>query len=234
MKELMTQPFDFQLPRRQVNLDFHTSGSIEQIGAEFSKEDFQNALRTGNVNSITIFAKCHHGYCYYPTKIGTMHPHLNFDLLGEMMDAAHEIGVKAPIYITAGWSALDAQQHPNWCSKCADQSVSSVCGCLTDADPDQPKPEDSWINLCLNDGSYAAHIYDLAREICNRYEQIDGLFFDICFFIEACYCDECRRGMKAMGLDPEKESDAKRYFICLLYTSPSPRDMRRSRMPSSA
>ena len=92
MKELMTQPFDFQLPRRQVNLDFHTSGSIEQIGAEFSKEDFQNALRTGNVNSITIFAKCHHGYCYYPTKIGTMHPHLNFDLLGEMMDAAHEIG----------------------------------------------------------------------------------------------------------------------------------------------
>ena len=215
MKELMTQPFDFQLPRRQVNLDFHTSGSIEQIVAEFSKEDFQNALRTGNVNSITIFAKCHHGYCYYPTKIGTMHPHLNFDLLGEMMDAAHEIGVKAPIYITAGWSALDAQQHPNWCSKCADQSVSSVCGCLTDADPDQPKPEDSWINLCLNDGSYAAHIYDLAREICNRYEQIDGLFFDICFFIEACYCDECCRGMKAMGLDPEKESDAKRYFIIM-------------------
>ena len=39
MKELMTQPFDFQLPRRQVNLDFHTSGSIEQIGAEFSKEE---------------------------------------------------------------------------------------------------------------------------------------------------------------------------------------------------
>ena len=63
--------------------------------------------------------------------------------------------------------------------------------------------------------SYAAHIYDLAREICNRYEQIDGLFFDICFFIEACYCDECRRGMKAMGLDPEKESDAKRYFIIM-------------------
>ena len=24
------------------------------------------------------------------------------------------------------------------------------------------------------------------------------------------------------------------YFVCLLYTSPSPRDMRRSRMPSSA
>ena len=29
--------------------------------------------------------------------------------------------------------------------------------------------------------------------------------------------------------------DKKKYYItCLLYTSPSPRDMRRSRMPSSA
>ena len=28
--------------------------------------------------------------------------------------------------------------------------------------------------------------------------------------------------------------DYKKYFICLLYTSPSPRDKRQSRMPSSA
>ena len=27
---------------------------------------------------------------------------------------------------------------------------------------------------------------------------------------------------------------AQKFYICLLYTSPSPRDMRRSRMPSSA
>ena len=31
-----------------------------------------------------------------------------------------------------------------------------------------------------------------------------------------------------------KELRAKHWNICLLYTSPSPRDMRRSRMPSSA
>lgn len=215
MKEPSEKHPDFFLPRRQVHLDFHTSGCIEKIGAEFSREDFQNALRQGNVSSITVFAKCHHSYCYYPTEVGTMHPHLNFDLLGQMLDAAHEIGVKIPIYITAGWSALDAQQHPEWRSKCADGSDSTVCGFDLDAPPDSPKPEDSWVNLCLNDGSYAAHIYDLTREICDRYEQVDGIFYDICFFIEACYCDECRRGMRAMGLDPEKESDAKQYFILM-------------------
>ena len=215
MKEPSEKHPDFLLPRRQVHLDFHTSGCIEKIGAEFSREDFQNALRQGDVSSITVFAKCHHGYCYYPTKLGTMHPHLDFDLLGQMLNAAHEIGVKIPIYITAGWSALDAQQHPEWRSKCADGSESTVCGCDLGAPPDRSKPEDSWMNLCLNDGSYAAHIYELTREICDRYEQVDGVFYDICFFIEACYCDECQRGMRAMGLDSEKESDAKQYFILM-------------------
>ena len=33
--------------------------------------------------------------------------------------------------------------------------------------------------------------------------------------------------LKGLGIEPN-------YKICLLYTSPSPRDMRRSRMPSSA
>ena len=208
----LSQP-KFELPARQVHLDFHTSGLIKGVGTRYSKEDFQQALRAGNVSSITVFAKCHHGYCYYPTKVGTMHPQLDFDLLGAMLDAAHEIGVKAPIYITAGWSALDAQRHPEWWSRRPDGSCSPVEGFDPNAAPEQPKPEASWMNLCLNDGSYAEHIYAITREICERYKQVDGLFYDICFFEESCCCDECRAGMQAMGLCPDSEADAKRYFI---------------------
>lgn len=96
-----------KFPNRHVHLDFHTSPNIENIGSKFSKENFQSALKKGNVDSITVFAKCHHGYCYYPTKIGTIHPNLNFDLTEKWVSAAHEIGVRAPIYITAGWSELN-------------------------------------------------------------------------------------------------------------------------------
>lgn len=208
----LPQPRD-ELPARQVHLDFHTSEHIKGVGTQFSKEDFQQALREGHVSSITVFAKCHHGYCYYPTKVGTMHPQLDFDLLGAMLDAAHEIGVKAPVYITAGWSALDAQRHPEWWSRRANGACSPVEGFDPNAAPGQPKPEASWMNLCLNDGSYARHIYALTQEICERYSQLDGLFYDICFFEESCWCDECRAGMRAMGLCPESEADAKRYFI---------------------
>lgn len=94
-----------KLASRQVHLDFHTSEFISGVGAKFDAAQFQGALRAGYVNSITIFAKCHHSWSYYPTKAGRMHPTLDFDLTGAMMKAAHEIGVKAPVYLTVGWSA---------------------------------------------------------------------------------------------------------------------------------
>ena len=52
----------YKLPQRQVHLDFHTSEAIDKIGSMFNKEQFINCLRKGHVNSITIFAKCHHGW----------------------------------------------------------------------------------------------------------------------------------------------------------------------------
>ena len=98
----------YNVPIMQTHLDFHTSPDIPSVGSKFSKENFQAALKAGNLESITVFAKCHHCMCYYPTEVGMMHPSLDFDLLGAMVEAAHEIGVRAPIYITAGWSDKDA------------------------------------------------------------------------------------------------------------------------------
>ncbi len=198
------------LSKRCVHLDFHTSPDIMGIGKNFSKENFQNALKEGNIESITVFAKCHHGLCYYPTKVGTMHPGLDFDLLGEMLDAAHEIGVKAPIYITAGWSDLDATEHPEWCAKQNGEIMKR--NYETGVDPDTPRPEVSWIDMCLNDGEYCQHIYELTEEICKRYKTVDGLFYDIVFVGGKCTCEHCVDGMKALGMDPENKGDQAQYF----------------------
>ena len=73
------------LPQRQVHLDFHTSPWIPDVASEFEASEFARTFRKANVNSVTIFAKCHHGMSYYPTKVGTMHPALKSrDLMGEM------------------------------------------------------------------------------------------------------------------------------------------------------
>ncbi len=68
----------YKVPTRQVHLDFHTSPDIPNICGNFSKEDFQAALKAGNLESITVFAKCHHGLCYYPTKDGTTRVRIDY------------------------------------------------------------------------------------------------------------------------------------------------------------
>lgn len=199
---------------KQVHLDFHTSPDIEGVGKNFSKENFQKAIKIGKLDSITVFAKCHHGLCYYPTEVGTMHPNLGFDLTGAMVEAAHEIGVRAPIYITAGWSDLDSTTHPEWITRNKEGEFVGTRLFRPDAQPDTPKESCSWQTLCLNDGGgYAEHIYQITEEVCKRYKELDGLFYDICIANDVCYCESCLKGMREMGIDPEIEEDARRYFM---------------------
>lgn len=201
-----------RLPARQVHLDFHTSEHMEQVGSAFDKKQFQEALLLGHVNSITIFGKCHHGYHYFPTKVGTLHPGLTpgRDLSGEMMEACHEIGVFAPLYLTLGWSALDAARHPEWIARNKDGSYMGVNYDFS-AQKEDARPYTSWIQLC-SAGTYREYLYEMTREACARYPRLDGLFFDIVFTYGACYCDHCIRGMMEMGLDPKKNEDAKKYY----------------------
>lgn len=185
---------------RQIHLDFHTSEYIMDIGKNFSKEQFQKALQTANVNSINIFAKGHHGWSYYPTKAGTMHPNLDFDLLGAQIEACHEIGVLCPIYFTVGWSANDAINHPEWCARHQDGSYIVANGHWDfEATTDNPKPKFQWINMCVNT-PYHQHILQQVEEICADYK-VDGLWFDIYQVDRLCYCQYCLKDMKTQKVD---------------------------------
>ena len=72
---------------RQVHLDYHTSEGIEGVGQKFDPEQFADTLAAAHVNSVTCFARCHHGWLYYPSKTfpERIHPHLDRpNLLGEV------------------------------------------------------------------------------------------------------------------------------------------------------
>lgn len=201
-----------RLSSRQVHLDFHTSEYIDAVGSKFDKKQFQEALQLGHVNSVTVFGKCHHGYFYYPTEVGTVHPGMEpgKDLAGEMMEACHEIGVYAPLYLTVGFSVLDAKEHPEWIARKKDGSYFCFNHDFEKKETD-PRPEGSWTNLCTA-GEYREYLYRMTTEACERYERLDGLFFDIVFCYDVCYCDHCIRGMREMGLDPSREEDARKYY----------------------
>ena len=100
---------------RQVHLDFHTSADCENVGADFDPGVFARTVKMGRVNSMTVFAKCHHGFSYYPTEVGTRHPNLAVpDLMGAQIEALHGIGALAPIYVSIMWDDLAGEKEPGW------------------------------------------------------------------------------------------------------------------------
>jgi len=183
---------------RQIHLDFHTSEHIPAVGSQFDKRQFQEALKLGRVNLINVFAKCHHAWSYYPTKIGNPHPTLTTDLLGRQIEACHEIDVKAPIYYTVGWSANDAESHHEWCVRNRDGSIAAR-GWDFEAAPDDARPYTSWKFMCPS-GGYLDLMLVQTEEICRLYE-VDGFWYDICNVYPPCYCENCLRGMTEEDID---------------------------------
>ncbi|MBR6558104.1 MAG: beta-galactosidase trimerization domain-containing protein [Clostridia bacterium] len=198
---------------RCIHLDFHTSPHIDGIGERFDKEKFTKTVKDAKIDLMTVFAKCHHGYTYYPSKVSTMHPGLKFNLLKEEIDAIHEAGAKAPIYITLGWSKKDADEHPEWRHIRFSSNEPFYVGHIPSKNDnsDDMIEECSWTTLCPV-GDYLNHLIAITREICENFDVSDGIFYDICFFDDSCACDACRKGMIKMGLDPESHDDAKKYY----------------------
>lgn len=192
---------DHPMPSRQVHLDFHTSEFIPGIGEKFDKKQFQEALKTGHINQINIFSKCHHSWSYYPTKVGHQHPNLKFDLLGAQIEACHEIGVKCPIYYSVGWSASEAKNHPEWASRKKDGQYQALLYDLNAKGTDK-KPENAWIWMCpAAGGPYNEFIKKQIEEICQNYD-VDGFWFDIYHVSNmGCYCEACIHRMLSEGVD---------------------------------
>ncbi|MFV0606506.1 MAG: alpha-amylase family protein [Niabella sp.] len=204
------------LPTRQVHLDFHTSEFIPEIGEKFDKKQFQEALKIGRINQINIFAKGHHGWSYYPTETGKMHPNLKFDLLGAEMEACHEIGVKCPIYFTVGWSVRDAEEHPEWCVRKKDGSIAAM-NVKADAKQSDIRPNYSW--KCLDasyGGPYHEYIKKQVEELCKRYKQLDGFWFDIYHIAPVSYSEFSIKRMKAEGVDMNDAAAVERSFALAL------------------
>ena len=86
-----------RLPFRQIHLDFHTGDQMPGVGSQFSEENFKEALTVGHVSSITLFAKGHHGWAYFPSKVNTPHPTLTTNLLDRQLKVCEELGVRTQI-----------------------------------------------------------------------------------------------------------------------------------------
>ena len=182
---------------RQIHLDFHTSELIEGIGKDFRPREFAETLKKAHVNSITVFARCHHGMIYYDSRLNPerIHPGLvNKNLLKEQIEACHAVGIRTPVYTTVQWDYYTAQRHRDWL--CVDENGQSV----GDGGPQLPKEAGFYERLCLNT-PYRAFLKRHVEEILEEFNPVDGMFLDIVSPV-ACMCPVCKDKMLKQGYNP--------------------------------
>lgn len=181
------------LPYRQIHLDFHTSEAISGIGADFDPDEFADKLVKAHVNSITCFARCHHGWIYYQSQTNPerIHPHLvRPNLLKEQIDACHARGIRVPIYTTIQWDHYTALRHPEWL--CSDETGRIV--------GTPPFEAGFYRELNVNSPYIEEFIKPHVAEIMALLP-CDGFFFDIVRPI-ASADQHAQAKMRAIGLDP--------------------------------
>ena len=182
-----------QLSPRQIHLDFHTSENIPGIGSTFDPEAFAKTAKEASISSMTVFARGHHGWLYYPSKKfpELVHPHLEYkNLLVDQVRALHKVGINAPVYLTVQWDYHSATTHPEWLIRKKDGSHEG--GPFTEPGFYQ--------SLCVNTG-YWDFLKAQTIEVCELLgDELDGLFFDI-VGIRPCWCAACRAEMKKLGID---------------------------------
>jgi hypothetical protein len=182
-----------QLSPRQVHLDFHTSEYIPGVASEFDAASFAKTVTDAHISSVTVFARCCHGWLYYPSKQfpELIHPNLeNRNLLTEQVRALHQAGVRAPVYIIVQLDYHTAATRPEWLIRKLDGSHEG-----------EPFTEPGFgQTLCVNTGYYdflRAH----TEEVCELLgEDLDGIFFDM-VGIRPCWCASCRAEMKRLGIN---------------------------------
>ncbi|MGL5753552.1 MAG: beta-galactosidase trimerization domain-containing protein, partial [Paraclostridium sp.] len=195
---------------RQIHLDFHTSEYINKIGDEFNEEEFAKTLEGASVNSITCFARCHHGWLYYPSKnySNMIHPTLtNKNLLINQIDACHKRNIKAPIYTTVQWDGYISNNYPQWLSRDYEGNI---------IDTQKVKEPHFYNTICLNSPYrqyFKNHIIDIIESVGP--ERIDGFFMDIMFVVD-CNCEYCKGKMKELNINIENEEDRLNYASSML------------------
>lgn len=190
------------IPRRHIHLDFHTGPAIPGVGSEFDPRKFAETYQAVDADSVTVFAKCHHGLLYTDTDHPARHPGLasGLDLVAQQVEALHEVGIKAPVYISVQVDEYAADHHPEWLAVQPD---------LRQAKRAPSTLEAGWQVLDMS-SPYQDYFADQLDMVLRRFAPMDGLFLDMCWD-QPSVSRWALDGMRKQGLDPRADTDRRRY-----------------------
>ncbi len=176
-----------KLQYRQLHIDFHTGETFPEVAKDFSKEQFASILKKGHINSVNMFAKCHHGCFYYKDSKFFVHPTLQRDLLHEMVEVCEELGIDYYIYVSVGFDEYSSKLHPEWLLR------------FDDGNTPRPVGDAGFHLMCLNT-AYLEVLKEQVEEVVRRFPNMKGIFLDITDE-RICFCEKCRADYQRLGID---------------------------------
>lgn len=172
------------------HFDFHSHKNI-RIGHKPDAAAMARTLQSCGIEEIITFAKGHDGFAYYPTRVGTAHPRMVGDCLGDVVRECQALGIRVLAYLSFGIDGESARKHNDWAQ----------------VGPNGPLlSKDHFINVCPFTPYLDKLMLPMIGEILDRYP-VDGFFFDTMGAMGICYCDCCRREFrKIAGLDIPRDA----------------------------
>jgi hypothetical protein len=179
-----------------LHVDFHNPGFQKGIGKFFDGESFAERLRKANIDSVTFFANCYHGYSYYDTEAGTRHPGLEKDLLTEVVQSCHKRDIKVIAYLSVTIDTRVGFVNPEWAQ--VDSNGERLIF-----------PQRGWI--CMN-SPYTEEVFFPQIDELTKWD-LDGFFFDELYYhANGCFCPYCTQNMKNLGMDLD-DPEHRRIYI---------------------
>lgn len=161
-------------------IDNHITDLDPSFMRSFDPEQYVAMVKKSGVDSAMVYACCHNGNCYYPTRVGQAHGNLQGrDLFGAVVGGLRAARIVPVGYYTVIYHNHSALSHAEWQVR----------------DPRGKASEGRYRLSCPNHPGYVAFTKAQLEEIIAY--PIDGLFIDMTFWPGVCCCESCRARFRA-------------------------------------
>lgn len=172
--------------------DMHIDEWSPEFLAQFDPEEYVANLKRANIQNAMLPLHSHVGLCYYPTKTGKMHNAFKGreSMMKRVEELCHEVGIAVTGYYSLIYNNYEHDRHPEW--RMVDENGKSEREkCVQNHLEFAAQGVNRYGYCCPNNMEYRQFVKQQIEEMLD-YFNLDGMFYDMLFWPQLCYCDDCR------------------------------------------
>ncbi len=187
---------------RRNLMDMHIDDWNDTFLTKVDPVQYVSLLKEAGIQNAMVMSKSHTGLCYWPSSIGRMHRGLaGRDFFGQTIEECHAMGITVVAYFSLIFDNWAYENHPDW------RQITSDGKAYRDYVGLGGFKTGRYGICCPNNPDYRAYIKANLQELNTKYT-FEGMFLDMTFWPEHCYCPSCRsRYMEEKGKEIPRVMD---------------------------